>query len=107
MTGRNPSYAAPSSAGKPTITDPWPEWQVEMLRRLVEEGLPASRIGEQIGRSRNAVIGKIDRLGLRRGKPTPPPCPLPALADRELPQTPPTPRRLILTRHRHLSPAAC
>lgn len=43
----------------------WTEERVEMLKRLVAEGLPCSQIaGELGGLTRNAVIGKIHRLGL-------------------------------------------
>lgn len=43
----------------------WSEERVELLRRLWEEGLSASRIATQLGGvTRNAVIGKIHRLGL-------------------------------------------
>lgn len=43
----------------------WSEERVDLLRRLWEEGLSASRIAAQLGGvTRNAVIGKIHRLGL-------------------------------------------
>ncbi len=49
----------------------WTDERVELLRRLWDEGLSASQIASQIGGiSRNAVIGKVHRLGLaRRVKP--------------------------------------
>lgn len=51
----------------------WTEERVELLRRLWMEGLSASRIAAEIGGvSRNAVIGKVHRLGLAgRGKTEP------------------------------------
>lgn len=50
-----------------TKTFRWTQESVSTLRRLYAEGLPASRIAEQIGcPSRNAVIGKIHRLGIVR-----------------------------------------
>lgn len=44
---------------------PWSEDRVEQLKKLWEAGLSASQIAAEIGAvSRNAVIGKIHRLGL-------------------------------------------
>ncbi|WP_342152553.1 GcrA family cell cycle regulator [Methylorubrum sp. SB2] len=43
----------------------WTDERVELLRRLWDEGLSASQIALQLGGvSRNAVIGKVHRLGL-------------------------------------------
>jgi GcrA cell cycle regulator len=43
----------------------WTDERVELLKRLWAEGLSASRIaGELGGITRNAVIGKVHRLGL-------------------------------------------
>lgn len=43
----------------------WTEERVDLLRRLWDEGFSASQIAAQIGGiSRNAVIGKVHRLGL-------------------------------------------
>ena len=43
----------------------WTDERVELLRRLWEEGLSASQIAAQLtGVTRNAVIGKVHRLGL-------------------------------------------
>ena len=43
----------------------WTDERVELLRRLWEEGLSASQIATQLsGVTRNAVIGKVHRLGL-------------------------------------------
>src|SRR6478735_7546190 len=44
---------------RPEIT--WTEDRVELLKRLWAEGLSASQLG---GITRNAVIGKVHRLGL-------------------------------------------
>jgi GcrA cell cycle regulator len=48
----------------------WTEERVELLKRLWSEGLSASRIAAEMGGvTRNAVIGKVHRLGLSgRGK---------------------------------------
>ncbi len=43
----------------------WSDERVDLLRRLWEDGLSASQIASQLGGvTRNAVIGKIHRLGL-------------------------------------------
>lgn len=43
----------------------WTDDRVELLRRLWEDGLSASQIASQLtGVTRNAVIGKVHRLGL-------------------------------------------
>ncbi len=43
----------------------WTDERVELLRRLWDDGLSASQIALQLGGvSRNAVIGKVHRLGL-------------------------------------------
>ena len=48
----------------------WTDERVEMLKKLWSEGLSASQIAAEIGSvTRNAVIGKVHRLGLSgRGK---------------------------------------
>lgn len=49
----------------------WTEERVEMLRKLWTEGHSASQIANQLGGvTRNAVIGKVHRLGLS-GRATP------------------------------------
>ena len=47
----------------------WTPERVEQLRNHVVNGLTCSQIAAQIGVSRNAVIGKIHRLGLSPGRP--------------------------------------
>jgi GcrA cell cycle regulator len=43
----------------------WSDERVDLLRRLWEDGLSASQIATQLGGvTRNAVIGKVHRLGL-------------------------------------------
>ena len=51
----------------------WTDERVDTLKRLWTEGLSASQIATQLGGvSRNAVIGKVHRLGLEgRNKATP------------------------------------
>ena len=49
----------------------WTDERVELLRKLWLEGLSASQIAKQLGGvTRNAVIGKVHRLGLS-GRATP------------------------------------
>lgn len=48
----------------------WTQERVEQLRSFVVTGLTCSQIAAQIGVSRNAVIGKIHRLGLSPGRPS-------------------------------------
>jgi GcrA cell cycle regulator len=51
---------------------PWTAERVEMLKQMWNEGLSASTIAGRLGPgvTRNAVIGKVHRLGLS-GRPTP------------------------------------
>jgi GcrA cell cycle regulator len=43
----------------------WTEERVELLKKLWQDGLSASQIAKQLGGvTRNAVIGKVHRLGL-------------------------------------------
>ena len=47
----------------------WTPERVEQLRTHVVAGLSCSQIAAEIGVTRNAVIGKIHRLGLSPGRP--------------------------------------
>lgn len=51
----------------------WTDERVEMLRKLWSDGLSASQVAAEIGAgiTRNAVIGKIHRLGLAQRAKTP------------------------------------
>jgi GcrA cell cycle regulator len=52
-------------------TQTWTTERVDQLRRFVEAGFSCGQIAGEIGLTRNAVIGKIHRLGLwRRIDPT-------------------------------------
>src|SRR2546423_15376928 len=53
----------------------WTDERVELLKKLWADGLSASRIAVELGGiTRNAVIGKVHRLGLSgRGENPPPP----------------------------------
>lgn len=47
----------------------WTPERVTELRRLFETGISCAQIGDAMGiKSRNAIIGKLHRLGLRREK---------------------------------------
>lgn len=48
--------------------DTWTAERVAQLKRGVNAGLSCAQIANEIGVSRNAVIGKINRLGLSRGR---------------------------------------
>ncbi|MGF1464004.1 MAG: GcrA family cell cycle regulator [Maricaulaceae bacterium] len=87
----------------------WTDDRVETLKRLWAEGLSASQIAKQLGGvTRNAVIGKVHRLGLSgratpsrpvrrtaaaRVKPSAPRAPAPPTAVKPVPApvTPPPP----------------
>jgi GcrA cell cycle regulator len=50
-------------------TPPWPQERVKRLRELFHEGLSCGAIAAALGSvSRNAVIGKLTRLGVKRGE---------------------------------------
>lgn len=51
--------------GKPT--DAWPDDLVETVKKLWAEGRSAGYIARSTGKTRNAIISKIHRLGLTRG----------------------------------------
>ena len=54
----------------------WNDERVELLKKLWSEGLSASQIATELGEvTRNAVIGKVHRLGLSgRAKAAPTPA---------------------------------
>lgn len=73
----------------------WTEERVALLRKLWAEGLSASQIAKQLtGVTRNAVIGKVHRLGLA-GRATPSrPAKRPVRASRPRVMGPSAPRSL-------------
>ena len=78
-----PSHAPPHS--------PWTPERIEQLRNCVGSGLSCSQIAAEIGVTRNAVIGKIHRLGLAPGRPAAAParsCPPRARAPAVVAATP-------------------
>ena len=48
----------------------WNQQKVDDLKKLWNEGVATSRIGEQLGFTKNAVVGKAHRIGLER-RPSP------------------------------------
>jgi GcrA cell cycle regulator len=73
----------------PTKAEAWPAADVEKLLTLWESGLSASRIAAALGgtKSRNAVLGKLHRLGKLDAAPV-----LPDGEERERPRPPKPPR---------------
>jgi len=69
----------------------WTDEQVELLRQLWLDGRSASQISAQLGHglTRNAVIGKVHRLGLAGRAKSPPPAASPrSVPTRRLAQRP-------------------
>jgi GcrA cell cycle regulator len=50
------------------IRQTWTAERIDLLKIYVTEGLSCAQIAGRIGVSRNAVIGKLNRLGLSRGR---------------------------------------
>ncbi len=84
--------ASPHSPPTPSHVpahSPWTPERIEQLRNCVSSGLSCSQIAAEIGVTRNAVIGKIHRLGLGPGRPAAVPsrsCPPRARQPRSSPQ---------------------
>ncbi|RJF94543.1 GcrA cell cycle regulator [Oleomonas cavernae] len=74
----------------------WTDERIASLRELWEQGLSASQIAAKLGNiTRNAVIGKVHRLGLS-GRPSPVRAERPAPAPRaERPAPAPRPVRVL------------
>jgi GcrA cell cycle regulator len=53
----------------PSTNDTWNPERVAQLRAFIGAGMTCSQIAAEIGVTRNAVIGKIHRLGLGPGRP--------------------------------------
>jgi GcrA cell cycle regulator len=60
---------APSKVAASTATVTWTPERIAQLRSCIGNGMTCSQIAAVIGVSRNAVIGKIHRLGLSSGRP--------------------------------------
>lgn len=65
-TASEPPSAPPRASRSFSAT--WTAERVEQLKAGVNAGLSCSQIACDLGVSRNAVIGKLNRLGLARGR---------------------------------------
>ena len=79
----------------------WTDERVEQLKKLWADGLSASQIAAELGGiTRNAVIGKVHRLGLSgRGAPS-----APGRTARISPPRPARPRRAVVRPSRVMAP---
>lgn len=84
----------PWQARRPRPVSAWSREEVEReLRALWEDGKTASQCASALSRkfdvflSRNAIIGKVHRLGLRRRRPSVPRAPRVQPASAEVPRT--------------------
>ena len=53
----------------------WTDERIERLTRLWDEGVTTAEIGRMLGITKNAVIGKVHRIGLVQRNPTAKPEP--------------------------------
>jgi len=53
----------------------WTDERVETLKQMWADGASSATIGREIGVSRNAVLGKVHRLGINNMRPKPAPKP--------------------------------
>jgi GcrA cell cycle regulator len=61
-----PKQSAPHPSAYNNNNSTWSAERVELLKRHFNAGLSCSQIAREIGVTRNAVIGKMNRLGLSR-----------------------------------------
>lgn len=74
----------------------WSPDRIALLRRLwLEDGLSASEIAPRLGVSRNAVLGKVHRLGLSNRRPRQAPPPRPRCPQRRRSKPPVTSKRTL------------
>ena len=62
-------YAAVANEGSMTDNS-WTDERLAQLRKLWDDGLSISQIGDALGVSRNAIAGKVHRMGLPK-RPSP------------------------------------
>ena len=85
----------------------WTDDRVEVLKKLWAEGLSASQIAKQLGGvTRNAVIGKVHRLGLAGRAAPSRPVPRMVVVARPKPVAPPRPTVVAGTDHAAAAAAA-
>ena len=44
----------------------WPDYRERMLVKMRDRGMSAAQIAKAMGTTRNAIIGKMDRMGMPR-----------------------------------------
>jgi GcrA cell cycle regulator len=66
-TGHEANMTANEISSK-NLRQTWTTERIDLLRNYLNEGLSCAQIASRIGVSRNAVIGKLNRLGLSRGR---------------------------------------
>jgi GcrA cell cycle regulator len=104
-----PHHATPiavAASRRSTASDDvgWSEARVERLRRLwLDEGLSASEVAAKLGVTRNAVLGKVHRLGLCNRRPARA-ARAPAAARTPRPQKPPRPGQPKTPQAQHREP---
>ncbi len=49
-----------------SVDNPWRQEEIDVLIAKYKAGAFASAIGKELGRSRNSILGKADRMGLKR-----------------------------------------
>jgi GcrA cell cycle regulator len=59
-------FRTPSQSRNAPASQTWSAERVELLKRYVRAGFTCLQIAREIGVTRNAVIGKLNRLGLSR-----------------------------------------
>ena len=69
--------------------DHWPEYKERMLVKMRDRGMSAGDIAKAMGMSRNAIIGKMDQMGMLRRKPRVASRPLPPEFQAKAPPSPP------------------
>jgi GcrA cell cycle regulator len=63
------AFTGATGTGNTGTGNTWTTERIDQLRSFVTAGLTCSQIAAEIGVTRNAVIGKIHRLGLSPGRP--------------------------------------
>ncbi len=71
----------------------WTDEKIEQLKELWDQGLSTAEIGRELGVSKNAVVGKSHRLGLK-----PRPSPISGKAPEKAPKPKPKPKAKESTR---------